>query len=200
MVLPTDSIAGPVYRYDTEAISKRPSPSSVSVSSVTSPPSIPHIHPGLLTSLNSLPGGALLLDLLVVVVAGVGARDVVAVPNTWLDTQISVTCVGRSCSRVVAPEGVAEGEAETCRRLVLPPSPCQTQLQMSGVENSPSAMLRSVMRPRRSIYSPVSCCSSSCPSGRAGQRPLGRPDPRDHTYASDGLDGHCFSGFVGGAR
>lgn len=126
MVLPTDSIAGPVYRYDTEAISKRSSSSSVSVSSVTYPPSIPHIHPSLLASLDSLPGGALLLDLLVIVVAGVGPRNVVAVPNAWLETQISVTCVGSSCSRVVVPEGVAEGEAKTCRRLV-PPSSCQIQ-------------------------------------------------------------------------
>ena len=84
MVLPTDSIAGPVYPYDTQAIPKRITVSPVSFRSYVRPPS-PQSSTTTADSLRALPGGALVLELLVVVVAGVGARDVVAVPIPGLD-------------------------------------------------------------------------------------------------------------------
>ena len=90
MVLPTDSIAGPVYPYDTTQ-----APLGSTLFSFSSRPlhmfplpTQPSVHPSFLPSirschhqcLNSCPRGALLLELAVVVVAGVGPGDVVAVP------------------------------------------------------------------------------------------------------------------------
>lgn len=106
MVLPTDSIAGPVYPYDTQAIPKRSIASPVSSRSYVRPPS-PKSSTTTAASLRALPGGALVLELLVVVVAGVGARDVVAVPIAGLE--ISFRSVGEG--RVLLVGGLSYQKA-----------------------------------------------------------------------------------------
>lgn len=84
MDLPTDSIAGPVYPYDTQAIPTLPGLHCTArihllvVSSIR----VPAQSSSYPKPLSSQLGSALLLQLLVEVVAGVSPRHVVAVPGT----------------------------------------------------------------------------------------------------------------------
>jgi hypothetical protein len=161
-------------------------------------PSLPsHV---VLAHLGPLPRSALLLQLPVVVVAGVGARDVVAIPRAMLDIGV-LRWRDLQFSWIVVPEGVTKGETETCGRLVHPSNFPHT-VQNQKDRNQPTQRNAEIgdQPPAEHLKSGQLLFAQLVASSSVGGRyavnwaPLDRQKGGDSTYASDGCDGHFFRG------